>query len=130
MRIILSRLSSMIGLIVFFISSISHVFFPLFLSVVSATFFGPNSEYVVSGSDDGFFYVWDRESEGIVQWLHADADGAVNVIESHPSLPVLASAGLDFDFKVCLFASIRCWFTFNKIFRFKDNWTEISETPV
>ncbi|KAG5453616.1 DDB1- and CUL4-associated factor 8 [Clonorchis sinensis] len=69
-------------------------------TIVSATFFGPNSEYVVSGSDDGFFYVWDRESEGIVQWLHADADGAVNVIESHPTLPVLASAGLDFDFKV------------------------------
>ncbi|VDP82486.1 unnamed protein product [Echinostoma caproni] len=68
--------------------------------VVSATFFGPNSEYVVSGSDDGFFYIWDRESEGIVQWLHADSDGAVNVIESHPTLPVLASAGLDFDFKV------------------------------
>ncbi|TPP66283.1 WD repeat-containing protein 42A [Fasciola gigantica] len=69
-------------------------------TIVSATFFGPNSEYVVSGSDDGFFYIWDRESEGIVQWLHADADGAVNVIESHPSLPVLASAGLDFDFKI------------------------------
>ncbi|KAA3674398.1 WD repeat-containing protein 42A, partial [Paragonimus westermani] len=69
-------------------------------TIVSATFFGPNSEYVVSGSDDGFFYVWDRESEGIVQWLHADADGAVNVIESHPTLPVLASAGLDYDFKI------------------------------
>lgn len=69
-------------------------------TIVSATFFGPNSEYVVSGSDDGFFYIWDRESEGITQWLHADANGAVNVIESHPTLPVLASAGLDYDFKV------------------------------
>ncbi|CAH8445386.1 unnamed protein product [Dicrocoelium dendriticum] len=69
-------------------------------TIVSATFFGPNSEYVISGSDDGFFYIWDRESEGITQWLHADAHGAVNVIESHPTLPVLASAGLDYDFKV------------------------------
>ncbi|CAL8103437.1 unnamed protein product [Calicophoron daubneyi] len=69
-------------------------------TIVSASFFGPNSEYVVSGSDDGFFYMWDRESEGIVQWIHADVDGAVNVIESHPTLPVLTTAGLDFDFKV------------------------------
>ncbi|TNN15900.1 DDB1- and CUL4-associated factor 8, partial [Schistosoma japonicum] len=68
-------------------------------TIVGATFFGPNSEYVVSGSDDGYFYLWDRESEGIIQWLHADIDGAVNVIESHPTLPVLASAGLDYDFK-------------------------------
>ncbi|RTG81836.1 WD repeat-containing protein 42A [Schistosoma bovis] len=69
-------------------------------TIVGATFFGPNSEYVVSGSDDGYFYLWDRESEGIIQWLHADIDGAVNVIESHPTLPVLASAGLDYDFKI------------------------------
>ncbi|CAH8452700.1 unnamed protein product [Heterobilharzia americana] len=69
-------------------------------TIVGASFFGPNSEYIVSGSDDGYFYLWDRESEGIVQWLHADTDGAVNVIEPHPTLPVLASAGLDYDFKI------------------------------
>lgn len=76
------------------------LFIKNYIPVVGATFFGPNSEYVVSGSDDGYFYLWDRESEGIIQWLHADIDGAVNVIESHPTLPVLASAGLDYDFKV------------------------------
>ncbi|CAH8823951.1 unnamed protein product [Trichobilharzia szidati] len=69
-------------------------------TIVGATFFGPNGEYIVSGSDDGYFYLWDRESEGVAQWLHADIGGAVNIIESHPTLPVLASAGLDYDFKI------------------------------
>lgn len=29
-------------------------------------FFGPNSEYVMSGSDDGNFYIWDKKTENLV----------------------------------------------------------------
>uniref|UniRef100_A0A0X3NRG0 Uncharacterized protein n=1 Tax=Schistocephalus solidus TaxID=70667 RepID=A0A0X3NRG0_SCHSO len=68
-------------------------------TVKGVNFFGPNSEYVVSGSDDGFVYIWDRHSEGVVQWLCADLNGSVNVLEPHPFLPVLATSGIDYDFK-------------------------------
>ncbi|KAL3314966.1 hypothetical protein Ciccas_006400 [Cichlidogyrus casuarinus] len=70
------------------------------MKLKSCNFFGPRSEFVISGSDDGFIYFWDRESEGIVAWLHADRGGVVNVLEPHPSLPVLATSGLDNSFKI------------------------------
>lgn len=56
----------------------------------------------MTGSDDGFVYIWDRHSEGIVQWLCADLNGSVNVIEPHPSLPMFATSGIDYDFKVSI----------------------------
>lgn len=68
--------------------------------VKGVNFYGPNSEFVVSGSDDGFLYIWDRHSEGVVQWQCADINGAVNVLEPHPTLPILATSGCDYDFKV------------------------------
>lgn len=69
-------------------------------AVKGVNFFGPNSEYVVSGSDDGFIYIWDRYSEGIVQWLCGDISGVVNVLEPHPRFPILATAGIDSNVKV------------------------------
>lgn len=35
-------------------------------------FFGPRSEYIISGSDCGYVYVWDKDSEAIVQWVKGD----------------------------------------------------------
>lgn len=35
-------------------------------------------DYIVSGSDDGYFYAWDRESEHIVMSLHGDESGVVS----------------------------------------------------
>ncbi|CAH2077078.1 unnamed protein product, partial [Iphiclides podalirius] len=63
-------------------------------------FFGPRSQYVVSGSDCAHVYVWHARSEALVQWLHADANGVVNCIETHPRFPVLATSGLDRDVKI------------------------------
>ncbi|XP_013180878.1 PREDICTED: DDB1- and CUL4-associated factor 8 [Papilio xuthus] len=64
------------------------------------SFFGPRSQYVVSGSDCSYLYIWDTESEAIVQWLYADINGVVNSIEAHPRFPVLATSGLDRDVKI------------------------------
>ncbi|VDK33553.1 unnamed protein product [Taenia asiatica] len=69
-------------------------------SVKGVNFYGPNSEFVVSGSDDGFIYIWDRHSEGIVQWLCGDIAGAVNVLEPHPFCPMLATSGCDYNVKI------------------------------
>ncbi|XP_013187255.1 DDB1- and CUL4-associated factor 8 [Amyelois transitella] len=63
-------------------------------------FFGPKSEYIVSGSDCSYIYIWEKNSEAIVQWLKGDENGVVNCIEGHPRCPVLASSGLDRDVKI------------------------------
>ncbi|XP_044733198.1 DDB1- and CUL4-associated factor 8 isoform X2 [Chrysoperla carnea] len=70
-------------------------------TIKGVNFFGPRSEYVISGSDCGNIFFWDKQSEGIVQFLLADK-GVVNCLEPHPSMPVLASSGLDSDVKVWL----------------------------
>lgn len=63
-------------------------------------FFGPKSEFVISGSDCGYLYFWDRNTEGIVQWLLADDNRVVNCLEPHPQIPFLCTSGLDYDVKV------------------------------
>ena len=63
-------------------------------------FLGPNSEFVVSGSDDGHVYIWNKDNQKIVQWLHGDDSGVVNALEPHPTLPFLAVSGLDNSVKI------------------------------
>nr|CDS31291.1 DDB1 and CUL4 associated factor 8 [Hymenolepis microstoma] len=69
-------------------------------TVKRVNFYGPNSEYIVSGSDDGFIYIWDRHSEGVVQWLCGDLTFAVNAIEPHPYLPMMITCGCDNNVKL------------------------------
>ena len=66
-------------------------------TVKGCAWFGDN--YVLSGSDDGHIYGWDLESEHIVCFLKAD-EGIVNCLNVHPTLPILASSGLDHDVKI------------------------------
>ena len=54
----------------------------MFVSVKGVNFYGPDSEYVVSGSDDGHVYVWDKHTTNIVQWIQADQAGVVSVIQA------------------------------------------------
>lgn len=69
-------------------------------TVKGVNFFGPKSEYVVSGSDCGNLYFWDKNTESIVQWMLADDSGVVNCLEPHPQLPIICTSGLDWDVKV------------------------------
>ena len=48
--------------------------------VKGVNFFGPKSEYIVSGSDCGNIYFWDKNTEAIVQWMRGDEDGVVSLI--------------------------------------------------
>ena len=57
-------------------------------------------EYVVSGSDCGNIFIWDKETEAVVRLVHGDKGGVVNVLEPHPNLPFLATSGLDDDVKI------------------------------
>lgn len=69
-------------------------------TIKGVNFFGPNSEYIVSGSDCGNVFFWDRNTEAVVQWFLADDNGVVNCLEPHPQVPYLCTSGLDWDIKV------------------------------
>lgn len=69
-------------------------------TVKGVNYYGPNSEFVVSGSDCGNIFFWDAHSEVIVNCLNGDENGVVNCLEPHPLLPILATSGLDDDVKV------------------------------
>ncbi|KAG2174630.1 hypothetical protein INT44_006894, partial [Umbelopsis vinacea] len=68
-------------------------------TVKDVNFFGPNDEYVVSGSDEGNAFFWDKKTTRIVQILKAD-DETVNVIQGHPYNPVVAISGIDNTVKI------------------------------
>lgn len=69
-------------------------------TVKGVNFYGPKSEFVVSGSDCGNIFLWDKESEQVVQFMPGDDGGVVNVLEPHPTCAVLATSGLDHDVKL------------------------------
>ncbi|XP_068593688.1 DDB1- and CUL4-associated factor 8 [Cebidichthys violaceus] len=69
-------------------------------TVKGVNFYGPCSEFVVSGSDCGHIYLWDKYSARIVQFMEGDRGGVVNCLEPHPNLPGMATSGLDHDIKL------------------------------
>ncbi|XP_060112660.1 DDB1- and CUL4-associated factor 8 [Heteronotia binoei] len=69
-------------------------------TVKGVNFYGPKSEFVVSGSDCGHIFLWEKASCQVVQLMKGDNGGVVNCLEPHPHLPVLATSGLDHDVKV------------------------------
>ncbi|KAF7281239.1 DDB1- and CUL4-associated factor 8 isoform X2 [Rhynchophorus ferrugineus] len=69
-------------------------------TIKGVSFFGPHSEFVMSGSDCGHLFFWEKKTESIVQFLLADDNGVVNCLEPHPQLPFLATSGLDWDVKL------------------------------
>ncbi|CAK4030629.1 hypothetical protein DOTSEDRAFT_49827 [Lecanosticta acicola] len=68
-------------------------------TVKDVNYFGPDDEYVVSGSDDGNFFIWDRKTSKLVNILEGDGE-VVNVIQGHPYENMLAVSGIDHTIKV------------------------------
>ena len=68
-------------------------------TVKDVNFFGQADEYVVSGSDDGLLFVWDKKTSKIVTILRAD-DSVTNVIQGHPSTMLMAASGIDDTIKI------------------------------
>lgn len=65
--------------------------------IKEATFWG--DEFVLSGSDCGHVFVWDRHTARLVMLLEADHH-VVNCLQPHPFLPLLATSGIDYDVKL------------------------------
>lgn len=69
-------------------------------TIKGVNFFGLHSEFIMSGSDCGNLFIWDKNTEAIVQWKHGDDGGVVNCLEGHPKFPIIATSGLDSDIKI------------------------------
>ncbi|EEP81871.1 conserved hypothetical protein [Uncinocarpus reesii 1704] len=68
-------------------------------TVKDVNYFGLNDEYVVSGSDCGNFFIWDRKTSDLVNILSGDSD-TVNVVQGHPYEPTIAVSGIDNTIKI------------------------------
>ncbi|OAX43460.1 WD40 repeat-like protein [Rhizopogon vinicolor AM-OR11-026] len=68
-------------------------------TVKDVNFLGPYDEFVTSGSDDGNFFIWRKSTGELVDILEGD-EHVVNVIESHPHLPLVAVSGIDTTIKL------------------------------
>lgn len=62
-----------------------------------ATFWGNN--YIISGSDCGHVFIWNRHTSEKVMLLEADTH-VVICVQPHPNRPILATAGVDNDVKL------------------------------
>ncbi|GAB7352950.1 hypothetical protein MBLNU459_g3525t1 [Dothideomycetes sp. NU459] len=68
-------------------------------TVKDVNFFGLQDEYVVSGSDDGNLFIWDRKTGQLVNILEGDGE-VVNVLQGHPYETMLAVSGIDHTIKI------------------------------
>lgn len=68
-------------------------------TVKDVNYFGLDDEYVVSGSDDGNFFLWDRKTGELVNILEGDGE-VVNVVQGHPYEPMMAVSGIDHTIKI------------------------------
>jgi len=56
-------------------------------------------DFILSGSDCGHLFAWDRKSGECVTMLEADRH-VVNCVQPHPTLPLIATSGIDYDVKL------------------------------
>jgi nuclear receptor interaction protein len=68
-------------------------------TVKDVNYYGLNDEYVVSGSDCGHFFIWDRKTTKVVNILEGDGE-VVNVVQGHPYEPMIAVSGIDNTVKI------------------------------
>ncbi|XP_055987089.1 DDB1- and CUL4-associated factor 8-like [Sorex fumeus] len=69
-------------------------------SVKGVNFYGPRSQFILSGSDCGHIFFWDKSSSQVVQCMEGDQEGTINCLDPHPHLPIIATCGLDYEAKI------------------------------
>ncbi|TFK23275.1 WD repeat-containing protein [Coprinopsis marcescibilis] len=68
-------------------------------TVKDVNFLGPYDEFIVSGSDDGNWFMWDKTT-GKLEGIYEGDESVVNVVEGHPHLPLVAVSGIDTTVKL------------------------------
>jgi len=64
-------------------------------TIKAVNFYGPNSEFVISGSDDAKIYIWDKKKTTELLTILEGHEDIVNCIVGHPTQPMIASSGID-----------------------------------
>ncbi|KAK1613231.1 hypothetical protein QYE76_036904 [Lolium multiflorum] len=67
--------------------------------IKGVSFFGPNCDYVISGSDCGHVFIWRKKDGQLLRAMQADIR-SVDCVEQHPTEIVIASSGLETDVKI------------------------------
>lgn len=67
--------------------------------IKEANFFGSQNQFIVAGSDDGLFFIWEKNTENNLLILKGDTS-IVNCIQPHPSEFLLATSGIDNEVKL------------------------------
>nr|GAT59468.1 WD40 repeat-like protein [Mycena chlorophos] len=94
-------------------------------TIKDVNFLGPRDEFVVSGSDCGNLFCWNKGTGELRDILEGDGV-VVNVIEGHPHLPIFACSGIDDTIK--LFAPVAGPSEYSRI-EHKDQLIEANERP-
>ncbi|KAL2590436.1 hypothetical protein AAZV13_13G289300 [Glycine max] len=68
-------------------------------TIKGVNFFGPNDEYVLSGSDCGHIFIWKKKEAKLVRLMVGDQH-VVNQHEAHPHIPILATCGIEKNVKI------------------------------
>ncbi|MCJ1243133.1 hypothetical protein MMC30_000330 [Trapelia coarctata] len=68
-------------------------------TVKDVNYFGLQDEYVVSGSDSGHLFIWDKKTSQLLNILEGDGE-VVNVVQGHPYEPMIAVSGIDHTIKI------------------------------
>uniref|UniRef100_A0A673LBH6 DDB1- and CUL4-associated factor 6-like n=1 Tax=Sinocyclocheilus rhinocerous TaxID=307959 RepID=A0A673LBH6_9TELE len=78
--------------------------------IKESCFWGNN--FVMSGSDCGHIFIWDRHTGEHLMLLEAD-NHVGNCLQPHPYDPILASSGIDYDIK--LWSPLEQSLSFNRV---------------
>ncbi|POO01551.1 WD repeat containing protein [Trema orientale] len=68
-------------------------------TIKGVSFFGPNDDYVLSGSDCGHIFIWSKKGAKLVRLMKGD-QRVVNHIEPHPHMPFFATCGIESNVKL------------------------------
>lgn len=67
--------------------------------IKEANFFGNDSNYIIAGSDDGNFFIWERPTNIITEVFNGDRS-IVNCVQPHPYICLLATSGIDHEVRL------------------------------
>ncbi|TYJ35424.1 hypothetical protein E1A91_A05G235800v1 [Gossypium mustelinum] len=67
--------------------------------IKQASFLGQRGEFVASGSDDGRWFIWEKQTGKLIKMLLGD-DAVVNCVQSHPFDCFVATSGIDNTIKL------------------------------
>ncbi|CAD7011588.1 WD and tetratricopeptide repeats protein 1 [Ceratitis capitata] len=67
--------------------------------IKEANYFGKDGEFIVAGSDNESFFIWERNTSKIRAIYKADVS-IVNCVQPHPEICLLATSGIDHDIKI------------------------------